>query len=151
MHGFMSINGVVCTMLRSNLGRRCTFFGLFLLGLTGVGYCASAVAQVSLLNCQGHFMGAQATLSGTRQFKTISAMGDGHVRFQGRIGAGGMVGEIAYEGYTHTSLPGFIRGPLGEIAVGVLDNTDGRMIIYEGGAPSMWAPKTLGEFICDWR
>ena len=39
-------------------------------------------------------MGTQATLSGTRQLKTISAMGDGHVRFQGRIGAGGMVGEI---------------------------------------------------------
>ena len=58
---------------------------------------------------------------------------------------------FAYEGYTHTAFSGFVRGPLGVIAVGVLDNTDGRMIIYEGGAPSMWAPKTLGEFVCSWQ
>ena len=124
----------------------------FLLGLNGISLCGSAVAQqVNLLSCQGQFMGAQATLSGTRHFRTISAMGDGHVSFQGRIGAGGMVGEIAYEGYTHTSFPGFIRGPLGVIAVGVLDNTGGRMLIYEGGVPSMNAPKTLGEFVCQWQ
>lgn len=127
-------------------------FRSLLSGFIATSLCANAFAQqANRLDCQGQFMQAQATVSGTRLFQATSAMGDGFVRFQGSISAGGVVGEINYQGYTNTSFPGIVRGPLGELAIGVLDNTDGRMIIYQGGAPSIWAPQAIGEFICNWQ
>ena len=107
--------------------------------------------QVNRLTCQGHFQGAQAMIVGLRQFTQTSAVGDGYVRFQGEIAAGGMTGRIAYEGYTATgAFEGFVSGPPGTIRIGVLDNTGGRMIIY-GGTASLGPPTTLGEFGCHWQ
>jgi hypothetical protein len=111
----------------------------------------AAAQQQNRLDCQGAFLGAQAMLSGVRQFVPTSALGDGRVQFQGRITAAGMEGTIGYEGYTATApFSGVVQGPLGTMAIGVLDNTSGRMLIYEGKA-SLGRPRTVGEFICDWR
>ena len=111
----------------------------------------SHAQQTSRLACQGHFQGAPATIVGLRQFVPTSAMGDGHVRFQGEIVAAGMTGRIAYEGYTATApFAGYVSGPPGTIRIGVLDNMAGRMIIY-GGAASLGPPAILGEFLCRWQ
>jgi hypothetical protein len=116
--------------------------------------CLSAAAmaqQVNRLDCQGWLSGSAAVISGMRQFTQTSALGDGYVRFQGSIAAAGMQGRIAYEGYTATApFEGLMVGPLGQMSIGVLDNTGGRMIIY-GGTPSLGAPNTLGEFVCNWQ
>jgi hypothetical protein len=120
--------------------------------MAGICICCPAVAQqISRLDCQGAFYGTPAVISGDRQFTPTSAVGEGYVRFQGSIAAGGMEGRITYEGYTATApFSGVISGPRGTIAVGVLDNTDGRMAIYSG-TPSLGPPDELGEFVCNWR
>jgi hypothetical protein len=62
-----------------------------------------------------------------------------------------MQGSIAYEGYTATApFSGVISGPLGTAWIGVLDNTGGRMMIYDG-KPLLGAPQIFGEFVCSWR
>ena len=125
-----------------------------LVAMGAIGLLAAIPAhaqQTNRLTCQGHFQGAQATIVGLRQFAPTSAMGDGYVRFQGEIAAGGMTGRIAYEGYTATgAFSGYVSGPPGTIRIGVLDNTGGRMIIY-GGTASLGPPTTLGEFRCHWQ
>jgi len=120
--------------------------------LAGLLAAAPAFAQqVSRLDCQGDFSGAASMISGYRQFTQTSAVGDGYVRFQGNIAAGGVQGTIAYEGYTATApFSGVIESPLGEMSIGVLDNTGGRMIIYDGRA-SLGPPTELGEFACNWQ
>jgi hypothetical protein len=107
--------------------------------------------QANRLDCQGSLSGSPATISGDRQFTPTSELGDGYVRFQGSIAAAGMQGTLSYEGYTATApFSGTIDGPLGRIAVGVLDNTGGRMIIYSG-TPSLGPPNELGELVCSWQ
>jgi len=49
-----------------------------------------------------------------------------------------------YEGDTATApFSGVITTPQGVLRIGVLDNTGGQFIIYEG-TPGLGAPKTLG-------
>ena len=120
--------------------------------LAGISLCDQAAAQQAhRLDCQGSLSGAPATISGYRQFAPTSALGDGYVRFRGGVAAAGMQGSINYEGYTaNGAFTGTIDGPLGRFAIGVLDNTGGRMIIYDG-TPSLGPPNELGEFVCSWR
>ena len=120
--------------------------------LAGACLCGQAVAQqMNRLDCQGELFGAPAAISGNRQFTPTSALGDGYVQFQGGVAAGGMQGSLLYEGYTaNGAFAGTMEGPLGRMAVSVLDNTGGRMIIYDG-APSLGAPNQLGTFACNWQ
>ena len=112
--------------------------------------------QVSQLACQGVIANLPAVLRGTRQFVPHNALGDGYVRFNGTIRARGndgrpIDGRMSYEGYTRTApFQGVIESPLGVYRVGVLDNTGGRMIIYDG-RPTLGAPSIFGQFVCDWR
>lgn len=121
--------------------------------------CAAAPAhaqQVSQLSCRGVIANLPATLVGTRHYVPHNAVGDGYVRFAGGIRARGndgrpIDGRITYEGYTRTApFPGVIESPLGVYRVGVLDNTAGRMIIYDG-RPNLGPPNIFGQFVCDWR
>jgi hypothetical protein len=114
--------------------------------------CRPALAQqMNLLDCQGELFGAPAPISGSRQFAPTSALGDGYVQFQGDVAAGGMQGSLVYQGYTaNGAFAGTMEGPLGRMAVSVLDNTGGQMIIYDG-TPSLGAPNTLGTFACNWQ
>ena len=92
-----------------------------------------------------------AVLSGVRQYAPYNAVGDGYVKFIGRVSAGGVSGRITYEGYTRTApFQGVVVTPQGSFTIGVLDNTGGQMIIY-GGRPSLGPPEILGRFVCDWR
>lgn len=92
-----------------------------------------------------------AVLAGVRQYAAYNALGDGYVKFQGAVSAGGITGRIAYEGYTATApFAGVITSPRGALRIGVLDNTGGKMIIYEG-TPRLGAPETIGQFVCNWR
>jgi hypothetical protein len=120
--------------------------------LAGICFAGQAFAQqVNRLDCQGSLSGTPAAISGTREFTQTTAVGDGYVRFQGGVAAGGMEGSVTYEGYTATApFSGVMEGPLGRIAIGVLDNTGGRMIIYSG-TPSLGPPNELGEFVCNWQ
>jgi hypothetical protein len=125
------------------------------LAALGIGTPAHA-QQVSQLSCQGVIANLPATLVGTRQFVPHNPLGDGYVRFVGSIRARGndgrlIDGRMTYEGYTRTApFPGVIESPLGVYRVGVLDNTAGRMIIYEG-RPTLGPPTIFGQFACDWR
>jgi len=78
-------------------------------------------------------------------------MPDGYVKFAGEVSAGGISGRITYEGYTRTApFEGVIVTPQGTLRIGVLDNTGGQMIIYEG-TPRIGPPDTIGRFACIWQ
>jgi hypothetical protein len=104
--------------------------------------------QVAHLRCQGVLFGT--VIDGTREYATYNALGDGQVRFAGTVAAAGLTGEMHYAGYTATApFRGVMSGPLGAMEIGVLDNTGGRMIIYNGRA-TLGPPDTIGQFICAW-
>ena len=85
-----------------------------------------------------------------RQHAAYNALGDGQVQFNGTVSARGITGQIFYGGYTATgAFQGIMSGPLGSMQIGVLDNTGGRMLIYNG-RPTVGAPDTIGQFICAW-
>ena len=108
-------------------------------------------AQQAQLQCQGVMGNTPAVLSGVRRYAPYNAAGDGYVKFSGTVAAGGIRGNVAYEGYTQTApFQGVIETPRGPLAISVLDNTGGRMIIY-GGTPSLGPPQTIGEFVCRWQ
>ena len=80
-----------------------------------------------------------------------NSLGDGYVKFAGQVSAGGIQGRIMYEGYTATApFSGVITTPQGVLRIGVLDNTGGEFIIYEG-TPRLPRPQTLGRFVCRWE
>jgi hypothetical protein len=112
--------------------------------------------QINQLACQGFIANLPATLAGTRQYAPYNALGDGYVKFFGNIRARGndgrpIDGRMTYEGYTNNvPFQGVIESPLGVYRIGVLDNTGGRMIIYDGRA-TLGPPQIFGEFGCDWR
>lgn len=116
------------------------------------GFGAPALAQqVNELDCRGQIYGYQATLRGVRAYQAYNAAGDGEVRFSGTISAANITGSIQYGGYTQVgAFEGYIQSPAGSVAIGVLDNTGGRMIIYDG-APSLGPPTEIGIFVCQWR
>ena len=69
-------------------------------------------------------------------------------QFRGSIAASGVEGTVAYEGHAAAgSFSGVIESALGEMSIAVLDNTGGRMIIYDGKA-SLGPPTAPGEFAC---
>jgi hypothetical protein len=106
--------------------------------------------SVSRLQCEGRLFGAPAVIDGVRRYAAYNALGDGQVEFNGTVAAQGMTGTIVYGGYTATgAFEGTMSGPLGSMQIGVLDNTGGRMLIYNG-QPSLGAPDTIGQFICSW-
>jgi hypothetical protein len=103
------------------------------------------------LSCQGAMGDVPAVLSGVRQYAPYNALGDGYVKFVGTVSAGGISGRIMYEGYTQSApFGGVIETPQLQIRIGVLDNTGGQMIIYDG-VPSLGPPETIGRFVCTWK
>jgi hypothetical protein len=92
-----------------------------------------------------------AVLSGGRQFVPYNALGDGYVKFVGTVSTGGISGRMMYEGGTQTApFGGVIVTPQLQLRIGVLDNTGGQMIIYDG-VPSLGPPETIGRFVCTWK
>jgi hypothetical protein len=115
-----------------------------------VALCPAHAQSVSRLQCEGSLFGAPAVIDGIRRYAAYNALGDGQVEFNGTVAAQGMTGTIIYGGYTATgAFEGIMNGPLGSMRIGVLDNTGGRMLIYNGQA-SLGAPDTIGQFICSW-
>lgn len=106
--------------------------------------------QLNQLACQGQIYGLQAVITGQRLYRPYNALGDGEVAFQGRIEAGGITGTIQYGGYTNAAFDGLIQSSAGSVQISVLDNTAGRMVIYEG-TPRLGAPEQIGIFVCQWR
>lgn len=106
--------------------------------------------QVNRLDCRGRIYDIEGTISGERYYRPYNALGDGEVAFNGAITAGGIVGIIRYGGYTNAAFDGFIQSAAGFLKIAVLDNTGGRMIIYQGGT-FVGAPPEIGAFACDWR
>jgi hypothetical protein len=110
--------------------------------------------QVSLLLCQGDFMGGAAAVQGQRYYSPHNALGDGYVQFNGVLRSAAGSARMRYEGYTRVgAFEGVLQAPQGTFSIAVLDATgnDGeQMIIYEGGA-FLGAPPTLGQLVCQWR
>ena len=88
-------------------------------------------------------------IDGVRLSRAFTALGDAEVRFSGTVAGNGMTGRIVYGGYTNAAFQGMISGPLGAMTIAVLDNTGGRMLIYNGRF-TLKAPDTIGQFICAW-
>ena len=106
--------------------------------------------QMAHLRCEGVLFGAQAVIDGMREYAPYNALGDGQVRFAGTVAAAGLTGEMHYAGYPATApFAGLMSGPLGAMKIGVLDNTGGRMIIYNGRA-TLGPPATIGQFVSVW-
>jgi hypothetical protein len=118
--------------------------------LTALPATSALAQQLNQLNCQGQIYGLQAVISGQRLFQPYNALGDGEVAFNGQIQTANIAGTIQYGGYTSGAFDGFIQSSAGSVRIAVLDNTGGRMIIYEGGA-SLGAPTEIGVFVCDWQ
>ena len=134
--------------------RRCwRFFTRLVLFAASIAILNTELAvaqQLNQLTCQGQIYGLQAIITGQRLYSPYNALGDGEVAFNGQIQAGNITGTIQYGGYTSGAFDGFIQSSAGSVRIAVLDNTGGRMIIYEGGA-SLGAPTEIGVFVCDWR
>jgi hypothetical protein len=112
----------------------------------------SAIAdEVHRLRCQGNSVQGRVVIEGRRTLHVYNALGDGYVRFVGRVRTSRLRGRLRYEGYTNlVPFEGFITGQFAPIPVAVLDNTGGRMIIYDG-RPSLGPPDILARLVCDWR
>ena len=117
--------------------------------LVAFGWTPAHAQSSSHLRCQGSLFGAPAMIEGVRLYRTYNALGDGEVQFNGTVAAHGMTGRIVYGGYTNAAFQGMMSGPLGAMTIAVLDNTGGRMLIYNG-RPTLKAPDTIGQFICAW-
>ena len=118
--------------------------------LMSAGWSAAPAQSASHLRCNGILFGAPALIDGTRLYAPYNELGDGQVQFEGTVAAQGLTGQMQYAGYTRTApFPGVMSGPLGSMQISVLDNTGGRMLIYNGRA-SLGAPETIGEFVCAW-
>jgi hypothetical protein len=113
--------------------------------------CLPLSAEQRQLTCKGTAADGSATLSGVRTYSPYNALGDGYVKFTGKVTAGGVTGRITYEGYTKNApFRGVIISSKGTLSIGVLDNTGGQMIIY-GGTPTLGPPQILGRFACRWQ
>lgn len=119
------------------------------LSLIALGWTPAHAQSSSHLRCQGSLFGAPAVIDGLRLSRAFTAMGDAEVQFNGTVAANGMTGRIVYGGYTNAAFQGMISGPLGAMRIAVLDNTGGRMLIYNGRF-TLKAPDTIGQFICAW-
>ena len=117
--------------------------------LIALGWSPAHAQSASHLRCQGSLFGAPAVIDGVRLYRTFTTLGDGEVQFNGTVAANGMTGRIVYGGYTNAAFQGMMSGPLGSMVIAVLDNTGGRMLIYNG-RPTLKAPDTIGQFICAW-
>ena len=120
------------------------------LSLISLGWDPAHAQSSSHLRCQGRLFGAPAAIEGVRLYRAYNALGDGEVQFNGAVAVNGMTGQIVYGGYTN--LPAFqgqMNHPQRSMKIAVLDNTGGRMLIYDG-RPTLRAPDTIGEFICAW-
>lgn len=112
-------------------------------------------SQTYVLSCQGQFLGNQATITGWRQYISYNALGaayvDGYVRFAGEMQIGQYRLPMTYEGYTNLApYHGSLWVDQQSYSFKILDNTEGRMIIYEG-RERLTAPTTWGEFVCRWQ
>jgi len=136
---------------RTRLGRAPAILGFSSYLFLALTFSFSAYTQqMAHLRCQGVLFGAQAVIDGMREYAPYNALGDGQVRFVGTVAAAGLTGEMHYAGYTATApFEGVMSGPLGAMKIGVLDNTGGRMIIYNGRA-TLGPPATIGQFVCVW-
>jgi len=117
--------------------------------LIALGWTPAHAQSSSHLRCQGSLFGAPAVIDGVRLYRAFTALGDGQVQFKGTVAARGMTGQIVYGGYTNAAFQGMMSGPLGAMKIAVLDNTGGRMLIYNGRF-TLKAPDTIGQFICAW-
>jgi hypothetical protein len=107
--------------------------------------------EIHRLRCQGSSVQGRVVIEGKRTLHVYNALGDGYVRFVGRVSTKRLRGRLRYEGYTNlVPFEGVITGPFAPIPVAVLDNTGGRMIIYDG-RPSLGPPSILAQLVCKWR
>mgnify|MGYP000400595356 CR=1 FL=1 len=124
--------------------------GLIILALACLPATPALSQQINRLTCQGQIYGLRAIIDGQRLYRPYNALGDGEVAFNGQIRAGDIVGTIQYGGYTNAAFDGVIQSSAGSVRIAVLDNTGGRMIIYEGTA-SLGPPTEIGIFVCNWQ
>jgi hypothetical protein len=125
-----------------------------------VALCAGVLSlpaqaqQVSVLECQGSFMGGEAAVQGQRYYSPHNALGDGYVQFNGVLQGPAGSARMRYEGYARAgAFEGVLQAPQGTFRIAVLDATGDageQMIIYQGGV-FLGAPPTLGELVCEYR
>ncbi len=103
--------------------------------------------------CQGkgYIFDEEAVVSGQLEYSHGNALGDGdYSKFTGTIRARSGNMKLIYEGWVNVELKGYLRTRGRDIYISVLDDTGGKMIIYDGRA-TLYAPETLGEFYIRWE
>ena len=131
---------------------------LILFLLIGIPYVAPGqnVTVVYEVRASGSFQNQRAMVTGRLVYAPYNALGDGRVQFVGTLSSPLGQAELQYGGYTNlTPYEGYLyvqSGPLqgNTFRVGILDNTGGQFVIYEGTA-SLGPPNELGRFACQWN
>lgn len=125
--------------------------GLQAAGLSIGLEATTAYQYTNTVSCQGRFWGYQATITGWHQYAPYNALGDGTVWFVGEMQIGQGKFPMTYDGYTRLApYVGILQVGQQNYAFKILDNTGGRMIIYEG-RERLTAPAIWGEFVCSWQ
>lgn len=126
---------------------------LFIVLCIGLIVLPAEGKDISRYICQGrgHIFGEEAVVAGQQEYSHGNALGDGdYAKFIGTIKSRSGAMQLIYEGWVNVELKGYLRTRRGDIYISVLDNTGGKMIIYDG-RESLYAPDTLGEFFIHWE
>ena len=132
-----------------------TLFLIFL--LAGIPYVASGqnATAVYEVMATGSFQNQRARITGRYVYAPYNALGDARVHFVGTLSSPLGQAELQYGGYTNvTPYDGYLyvrSGPYrgNTFRVGILDNTGGEFVIYDGTA-TLGAPNEMGRFACQW-
>jgi hypothetical protein len=99
----------------------------------------------------GSFQGQPATITGQYASEPYNALGDATVRFVGTLRSALGQADLSYEGDTNLApYNGYLTVQGNTYKVGILDNTGGEFIIYDG-TPTLGPRDELGRFVCQWR
>jgi hypothetical protein len=125
--------------------------------LAGIPYVVAGqnANEVYELTATGTFQNQRALITGQKVYAPYNALGDGTVRFVGTLRSPLGEAELGYEGYTNAPpYDGYLyvqSGPYqGTYKIGILDDTDGQFLIYDG-KPTLGPADEWGRFVCQWR
>lgn len=131
----------------------CAIILFFFLALTCINSLSAQQKTVWQNQSQGYLVGYQASIDVTCTFVHHNPQDpsyDSH-SCRGQIRVGGHLYTLVYEGYVSNSpYDGVLGTPSGNMRVGILSSTGGKIQIYSGKA-SLGPPELHGEFLAKWK
>lgn len=121
--------------------------------LAGIPFVVAGqnATEVYEMTGTGSFQEQAATIAGQYASERYNALGDATVRFVGTLRSSLGQAELSYEWDTNLApYDGYLNVQGNAYKVGILDNTGGEFIIYDG-TPTLGPRNELGRFVCQWR